>query len=127
MDKVPNKVKQPSKSKDEVIISIFFNIMNAWQLSEKEQIMLLGSPELDLFYHWKKGEAVVLSETILTRISHVLGIYKNLHILFSVSSQADAWLTKTNSAFNEQSALKIMLKSDIKNLAKVHDYLDAQL
>jgi hypothetical protein len=107
-------------------LSVFFNIMDAWQVRAKDQIVLLGKPAESTFYNWKKGKVTSLSLDTLERISYVLGIYKALGSLFPSRSQADAWPQKNNKAFNNQTALEFMLKGSMINLSDMRRYLDAQ-
>ena len=117
--------RQPAKTA-KVGLAVFFNIMNAWQVKAKEQIVLLGSPAESTFYNWKKGKVVNLSQDTLERISYILGIYKALGILFPSRTQADAWPKKPNKAFNDMSALEFMLKGNMIHLSDMRRYLDAQ-
>jgi hypothetical protein len=117
--------QQPDKTA-QVALSVFFNIMDAWQVRAKDQIVLLGKPAESTFYNWKKGKVTSLSLDTLERISYVLGIYKALGSLFSSRTQADAWPQKNNKAFNNQTALEFMLKGSMINLSDMRRYLDAQ-
>lgn len=110
----------------QVALSVFFNIMTAWQVRAKDQIVLLGKPPESTFYNWKKGKVSNLSLDTLERISYVMGIYKALRILFPTSEQADAWPQKPNKAFNNESALEFMLKGSMIHLSDMRRYLDAQ-
>ncbi|WP_017446630.1 MbcA/ParS/Xre antitoxin family protein [Gayadomonas joobiniege] len=110
----------------QVALSVFFNIMAAWGVRTKDQIVLLGKPAESTFYNWKKGKASNLSVDTLERISYVMGIYKALGILFPTREQADAWPKKPNKAFNNESALAFMLKGSMTHLSDLRRYLDAQ-
>ena len=109
-----------------VALGVFFNIMAAWQVKTKDQIVLLGQPAESTFYNWKKGKAASLSLDTLERISYIMGIYKALGILFPTRDQADAWPNKPNQAFNGQSALAFMLGGSLVHLSDMRRYLDAQ-
>lgn len=117
--------QDPEKSA-QVALSVFFNIMSAWKVRAKDQIILLGKPAESTFYNWKKGKASSLSVDTLERISYVMGIYKALGILFPTREQADAWPQKPNKAFNDETALDFMLKGSIIHLSDMRRYLDAQ-
>lgn len=121
-----SSLAQNPKQTAQVALSVFFNIMAAWQVKTKDQIVLLGKPAESTFYNWKKGKASNLSADTLERISYVMGIYKALGILFSQREQADAWLQKPNKAFNGESALQFMLKGSMVHLSDMRRYLDAQ-
>ncbi|MET0225794.1 MAG: MbcA/ParS/Xre antitoxin family protein [Dokdonella sp.] len=106
----------------------FFAIAERWDLRVNEQRRLLGEPPESTFYKWKRERDAVLSRDVLERISYVLGIYKNLGILFPEPERADAWIRKPNSAptFGGESALERMLSGNVADLYVVRQYLDAQ-
>ncbi len=105
-----------------------FRIAEAWDLSNKEQMRLLGSPPKSTFYRWKQGQKVVLSQDTLERISYILGIYSALQMVLPRPEAADAWIKKPNSApiFGGRSALDRMLSGQVGDLYIVRQYLDAQ-
>jgi uncharacterized protein (DUF2384 family) len=111
----------------QVALSVFFNIMNAWHVRPNEQMVLLGMPAETTFYEWKKGQASNLSVDTLERISYIIRIYKALGILFPSREQADAWPQRPNKNFNDEPALKFMLKGSVIHLSGMCRYLDLQL
>lgn len=117
--------ENPAKTA-QVALKVFFNIMDAWQVKGKDQMVLLGKPAESTFYNWKKGKVSSLSPDTLERISYIMGIYKALGILFPTREQADAWPLKTNKAFNNETALQFMLKGSMIHLSDMRRYLDAQ-
>ena len=127
MPALENKVlaQNPSKTA-QVALRVFFNIMNEWGVKNQDQITLLGKPGSTTFYNWKKGQASSLSVDTMERISYIMGIYKALGILFPTREQADAWIKKPNSHFNNESALAYMLKGSMMHLNDMRRYLDAQ-
>ncbi len=110
----------------QVALSVFFNIMDAWQVKGKDQMILLGKPAESTFYNWKKGKSGSLSVDTLERISYIMGIYKALGVLFPDRTQADAWVHKPSSHLQGESALAFMLKGSMIHLSDIRRYLDAQ-
>lgn len=106
-------------------LKVFFNIANEWQLSSQDEMTLLGDPARSTFYKWRNGEGPVIPKDTLERISYVMGIYKALRLLFPTEDQANAWPKKPNRDFGGESALNVMLKGSVINLADVRRYLDA--
>ncbi len=78
-------------------IRTFFHVAEAWSLSNEEQRALLGWPPESTFYKYKSGQGGTLSYDVLMRISLVLGIYKDLHILYPETDLADRWVQLPNS------------------------------
>jgi hypothetical protein len=103
----------------------FFRIMDAWNVTDAEARILLGSPSRSTFYNYKRGEGGALSADTLERISYVLGIYKALQLLFPNPNQADAWMRKSNTLFGGRSALEHALAGKVVDLAFVRLTLDA--
>lgn len=104
-----------------IALKAFFNICDAWGLTDQEVKGLLGNPSTSLHQEWRAGNGPIVSQETLVRISYVLGIYKNLRILYSDESRANAWIRKPNKAFAGESGLERM----IQDLASVRHYLDS--
>ena len=106
----------------------FFRIAQLWNLSNDEQMILLGISARSTYYKWKKNTDVVLSRDTLERISYILGIYKSLQILLPDKKLADEWIKRPNSAplFDGRSALDLMMSGRVADLFIVRQYLDAE-
>ena len=108
-------------------IRAFFNIAKEWSLSVEEQMALLGLGSRSTLFAWKRAQDARLDRDQLERVSHVLGIYKALRILFPSETSARAWVKKPNDAplFEGRPALERMSQG-ILGLFTVRAYLDAQ-
>lgn len=104
----------------------FFNIAEAWELNEAEQMAILGLDSRSTLQNWKRGAVAALSKDALERISYVMGIYKGLQIL--VPATADQWVRKPNKAqlFAGRSALDRMVSGNVADLYVVRQYIDGQ-
>ncbi|MGV7122380.1 antitoxin Xre-like helix-turn-helix domain-containing protein [Sphingopyxis sp. 550A] len=104
----------------------FFNIAEAWDLSEAEQMRILGLDSRSTFHNWKRGDIAALSKDALERISYVMGIYKGLQIL--VPQTADQWVRKPNKAplFGGRPAIDRMASGNVADLYVVRQYVDGQ-
>lgn len=109
-------------------VRTFFNVAGAWGLSNEEQRALLGWPPESTFYKYKAGEVATLSFDALTRISLVLGIYKDLHILYPEVELADRWvqLPNSNPLFGGRPALALMTEGGMDALYAVRRLLDGR-
>jgi hypothetical protein len=105
-------------------LEAFFEMADRWQLSTEEQIVLLGSPGRSTFFKWKKEGASLPADT-RERLSHILGIWKSLRILFTQDERGEAWIRAKNRYFDGSSALDVML-DNMAGLIRVRRYLDAQ-
>lgn len=106
----------------------FFALAERWKLRGAEQRTLLGDPPESTYFKWKKQQDGAPSRDVIERISYLLGIWKDLQILFPDPGQADAWPRKPNDAplFGGRSALDRMLSGNVADLYVVRQYLDAQ-
>ncbi|MBH0018711.1 antitoxin Xre/MbcA/ParS toxin-binding domain-containing protein [Pseudoalteromonas sp. NGC95] len=118
--------QQDPKRAYQVTLSVFFRIMDKWNLEHSQQIILLGSPQESLFQEWLQNKVENISDEVLIRISYILGIYKGLGLIFNKRSQADSWINKPNKKFNQLSALEFMLNGEIEQLEEVRKYVDRQ-
>ena len=106
----------------------FFNVAEAWKLNNEERRGLLGWPPESTFYKYKSGQVGTLPFDMLIRISLVVGIYKDLHILYPEPELADRWvqLPNSNSLFGGRPALAVMTEAGIDGLYQVRRLLDAR-
>lgn len=106
----------------------FFNLAKVWDLSEREQMQLLGLNSRSTLHAWKGGRVTKVSRDTLERISYLLGIFKSINILLPDQALADEWIRLPNNAplFGGRSALDRMMTGNIGDLYTVRQYLDAQ-
>lgn len=67
-------------------LGAFFNVAKRWDLSEQEQLALLGEVGQTTLHAWKQG-APPLSPDTLERISYLIGIHPALRRLFPGSPE----------------------------------------
>jgi hypothetical protein len=82
------------------------------------------------FHGWKSNPSAARPHhDTLERISYILGIYKNLHILLGDKKSADTWIRRTNKAvlFGGHSAIERMTSGNVSDLFVVRRFLDAQV
>ena len=124
----PRAVALDTREAAQALLRTYFNIAEAWKLSSKEAMALLGLGSRSTYHLWKSGKPGPLSRDTLERVSYVLGIYKALQMLLPSDEAADAWIRKPNQAplFNGRSALDRMMSGNVADLYEVRRYLDAQ-
>ena len=117
-----------SREAAQALLRTFFAIAQAWKLSSREAMTLLGLRSRSTYHVWKEGKSGPLPRDTLERISYVLGIYKALQILLPSGESADAWIRKPNAApiFGGRSALDRLLSGNVADLYEVRRYLDAE-
>ncbi len=109
----------------------FLNIAEQWQLTETERRLILGLPSRSTFHGWiakaRRGDEITLSVDELLRISLILGIYKDLKIIFPRDDEAARWLRSPNSGpvFGGQTPLALITSGTQDALLLLRRYLDA--
>ncbi len=109
----------------------FVNIAALWRLSERERILVLGCPARSTYHNWvskaRAGEEISLPLDTLLRISAILGIHKDLRILFGDPARGAQWLAAPNAAplFGGQRPLELVLSGAQMGIIEVRRFLDA--
>lgn len=125
VERQPDARSSAGSSRIPVALEAFFEIADRWRLSTEDQIKLLGSPGRSTFFKWKKEGGSVPNDT-MERVSHILGIWKSLRILFTIDERGDDWVRRSNDFFDGASALDVMLEGGVADIYRVRQYLDAQ-
>lgn len=99
-----------------------------WNLTLAQQATLLGASSPDQCATWLNGDVEGADVELLERLSYLLGIYKALKTLGAGTDGGRLWLRGPNQSvtFNGGSPLDRMLHGDVRDLAAVREYLDAQ-
>jgi uncharacterized protein (DUF2384 family) len=108
-------------------IAAFFNIMSKWGVREADARALLGCVSIRQFYELKKNPQRTLDADTLARISHLVGIFKALNILYS-EILANAWIQRPNSnpIFGGRTPLAYMIKGGLPAMQIIRRLLDAR-
>ncbi|MER8751393.1 MbcA/ParS/Xre antitoxin family protein [Mesorhizobium sp. M1050] len=108
------------------------NLFKAWNLTDLEACILLGGMSARTWARWKTGarwkEGGIgrIDRDLRTRMAHLMGIHKGLRYLFTEPARGYAWIRKPNATFGGQSALDLMLRGEISDLAAMREWLDAE-
>ncbi|MFO7854246.1 MAG: MbcA/ParS/Xre antitoxin family protein [Paracoccaceae bacterium] len=109
----------------------FRGIADAWSLSERERIAVLGEPGRSTYHQWMRKaqarEPVTLPLDTLLRLSGVFGVWKALAILFEDGNQGLAWLRGAHrgTVFNGASPMTFITEGALDGILTVRRYLDA--
>ncbi|HTX77836.1 MAG TPA: antitoxin Xre-like helix-turn-helix domain-containing protein [Terracidiphilus sp.] len=104
----------------------FFRLAARWQVKDEDARQLLGGISSGSFYALKKNSRALDQDT-LTRISLLVGIFKDLHILYS-QRLADRWiqLPNSNPMFHGGTPLAYMLRLGLPGMMHLRQLLDAR-
>lgn len=100
-------------------------LFDRWGVRDEEAAVLLGNLSTKTIGRWRKGEYGRVGRDLADRLSNLLGVHKDLRIIFSNPQRGYDWVRKPNSAFGEQSALDVMKHGGLMDIVRVRRYLDA--
>jgi antitoxin Xre/MbcA/ParS-like protein len=105
----------------------FLNIMARWGIPYREARELLGGIAASTLYDYKRNPDRVLDQDKLVRISYLVGIFKDLHILHG-EGLADRWvrMPNRNRIFGGRRPLDYMIQGGAPAMQMVRRLLDAR-
>lgn len=109
------------------LAKMIMRLFEHWQLNSEEQLSLLGlaSNNRAALSRYRKGEPLAAQRDLLERTSHLLGIHKNLRLLFPYDRDlAYHWMQTRNRAFEGRTPVQIIQEWGFPGLLMVRAYLD---
>jgi len=109
-------------------LKLFFSLSERWELTQDQQLKLLGLSSRSTLHGYKKkvrnNEPVKLDVDALERLSLIAGIRKAVEVLYP-KQRWDSYMNTPNREFGGASAKDMMLQGSMKSLYIVREYLDA--
>jgi hypothetical protein len=102
-------------------------LMEHWQLSTEDQAALLGiaSGNRAALANYRSGKPIGTSRDQYERVGHLLGIHKNLRLLFPHNRDlAYRWMSTRNKAFDNLTPVDVVKEWGFAGLLMVRAYLD---
>ena len=102
-------------------------LLDQWKLPTEDQAALLGiaASNRAALTRYRKGEAIGTSRDQFERVGHLLGIHKNLRLLFPQNRDlAYRWMSTRNKAFDNLSPVDVVRQWGFAGLLMVRAYLD---
>ena len=109
------------------LAKMVMTLLDHWNLSTEDQAALLGiaASNRAALTRYRKGEAIGTSRDQYERVGHLLGIHKNLRLLFPQNRElAYRWMTTRNKAFDNLCPVDVVKESGFAGLLMVRSYLD---
>jgi hypothetical protein len=109
------------------LAKMVMTLLDHWQLSTADQAAMLGIAESNraALARYRKGEAMGASRDQYERVGHLLGIHKNLRLLFPHNRDlAYRWMSNRNQAFNNLTPVEVIKEWGFAGLLMVRSYLD---
>lgn len=118
----------PTPSEDKgALARMVMALFDHWQLDTEDQAALLGlAPgNRTALARYRKGEPIGSTRDQLERVGHLLGIHKNLRLLFPHNRDlAYRWMTTRNRAFGHRTPVELVHEWGFAGLLAVRAYLD---
>lgn len=110
-----------------VLAKMVMTLLDHWNLSAEDQAALLGIAPSNraALTRYRKGEPIGTSRDQYERVGHLLGIHKNLRLLFPQNRViAYSWISTRNKAFDNLSPVDVIKEWGFAGLLMVRAYLD---
>jgi hypothetical protein len=102
-------------------------LLEHWKLSTEDQAALLGiaTSNRAALSNYRSGKPIGTSRDQYERVGHLLGIHKNLRLLFPQNRElAYRWMTTRNKAFDNLTPVDVVKEWGFAGLLMVRGYLD---
>ncbi len=110
-----------------VLAKMVMTLFDHWKLSTEDQAALLGiaSNNRAALSNYRSGKPIGTSRDQYERVGHILGIHKNLRLLFPQNRDlAYRWITTRNKAFDNRTPVEVIKEWGFAGLLMVRGYLD---
>jgi len=96
-----------------------------WNLKNEEECSLLGGISAAQLAKLKNGKAAIKGRDALERMGNLLGIHKNLRILYPYNRDVVyKWIKARNRKLHNLSPLDLMLEQGFLGIAQVRRFTD---
>ncbi|KTD11323.1 antitoxin Xre-like helix-turn-helix domain-containing protein [Legionella jamestowniensis] len=111
---------------NEVAWKALKNLIERFNFTKEEALCLMGDMPASSYYKGISKFDGNLTRDEKERISLLLGIYKNLRILFTDSNQAMSWINRENALppFNGITPRSYLMEGSLMRLAEIRRFLD---
>jgi Protein of unknown function (DUF2384) len=109
------------------LAKMVMTLLEHWQLPTPDQAALLGiaSGNRAALTRYRRGEPIGTSRDQYERVGHLLGIHKNLRLLFPQNRDlAYRWMSTRNAAFGQRTPVDMIKEWGFAGLLMVRAYLD---
>jgi len=109
------------------LAKMIMNLLDHWNLTTEDQAVLLGvaATNRSALKRYRSGEQIGTSRDQYERVGHLLGIHKNLRLLFPQNRDlAYRWMSTRNKAFDHLTPVEVIRDWGFAGLLQVRTYLD---
>jgi hypothetical protein len=120
--------RKTSASQDRgALAKMVMTLLEHWKLTTEDQAALLGiaTSNRAALTRYRKGDPIGTNRDQFERVGHLLGIHKNLRLLFPQNRDlAYRWMSTRNKAFNNLTPVDVIKEWGFAGLLMVRAYLD---
>jgi len=119
-----NKEKDVDRS---ALAKMVMQLLDHWDLPTEDQLALLGLAPTNrsALSRYRHGDPIGVGVDQYARVGHLLGIHKNLRILFPRNKeQLYGWMKAKNKAFENRTPVEVVKEFGFTGLLMVRSYLD---
>ena len=128
MTAIPKTLAQTDMTDDKgALAKMVMKLLEHWQLSTEDQAALLGLANNNraALTRYRTGDAIGPSRDQYERVGHLLGIHKNLRLLFPHNRDlVYAWMSTRNRAFDNRTPVEVIREWGFAGLLMVRAYLE---
>ncbi len=109
------------------LAKMVMTLLDHWNLSTEDQAALLGlaTSNRAALSNYRSGKPIGTSRDQFERVGHLLGIHKNLRLLFPQNrDMAYRWMSTRNKAFENLTPVEVVREWGFAGLLMVRGYLD---
>jgi len=109
------------------LAKMVMTLFDHWKLTTEDQAALLGiaANNRAALTRYRKGDPIGTSRDQYERVGHLLGIHKNLRLLFPQNQDlAYRWMMTRNKAFDNLTPVDVIKAWGFTGLLMVRSYLD---
>jgi hypothetical protein len=126
MAAIPDRAANPSEDRG-ALARMVMTLLDHWNLSTEDQAALLGiaASNRAALSNYRSGKPIGTSRDQYDRVGHLLGIHKNLRLLFPQNRDlAYRWMSTRNKAFDNLTPVEVVKEWGFAGLLMVRGYLD---
>ncbi len=109
------------------LAKMVMTLLDHWKLTTEDQAAILGLAPNNraALSNYRSGKPIGTSRDQYERVGHLLGIHKNLRLLFPQNRDlAYSWMTTRNRAFDHRTPVEVIKEWGFAGLLMVRGYLD---
>ena len=123
----PSLNEAPPLKANVVARKLFLHISDEWQLTPVQNRQLFSFLSNQQYEAWMSGELNSEHKDLLTLVSYLTAIHKQLHQIFADPIQANTWISKPNREFQNRSCLSTISDNGFQGAQTVLRHLENQL